>query len=76
MLAADNGSEDPSLLADRFEFCGPVVGPLPKPAFVAAWRSFGLREAMPDLEWNVRAAAALQPHVMQAATLCAEGCQL
>ena len=54
VLAADFGSDDPSLLADRFEFCGPAVGPLPKQAFLGAWRSFGLQQGLPDLAWNFR----------------------
>ena len=54
LLAADFGAADPSLLAESFEFCGPVVGPLPKDAFVGAWRSLCIQEGLPDLEWNYR----------------------
>ena len=43
-------------MAERFEFCGPAVGPLPKEGFVAAWKSIGvgIAESMPDLEYNYR----------------------
>lgn len=57
LLAADFGAKDPSLLAARFEFCGPVVGPLCKEAFLSAWRGLRIAEGLPDLEMNVRDAA-------------------
>jgi hypothetical protein len=43
VIAADNGAADPDLLAPSFTFCGPIVGPLPKDAFVEAFSSFKLK---------------------------------
>lgn len=57
LIAAELGTNDASLLSDDFfSFCGPVVGPLSKPQFLAAWSGIkaGLAEGMPDLEWNYR----------------------
>ena len=58
-IASDFGTSDPSLLAEGFEFCGPVVGPLPKESFVAAWKSLGvgIAESMPDLDYHYRDAS-------------------
>ena len=57
LLAKDFGADDPALLAEAFEFCGPAVGPLPKPAFLGAWRSLQIAEGLPDLQWNYRDAS-------------------
>ena len=57
LIAADHGAADPSLLSDdAFSFCGPIVGPLGKSAFLGAWGalSAGIGEGLPDLEWNYR----------------------
>lgn len=55
MLAADFGTEEPSLLSDeRFEFAGPVVGPLDKASFVGASRGLRIAEGLPDLQLNCR----------------------
>ena len=51
-LAADFGAANASLLADKFEFCGPLVGPLDKATFLGAWHSLGLAQGLPDLEWH------------------------
>lgn len=45
--------QQPSLLADDFEFVGPVVGPLKKDAFLTAFASFNLFEAFPDAKSGV-----------------------
>ena len=47
ILAANNGSDDPSLLASTFQFVAPVVGPFTKDAFIAAFTGFKLEEARP-----------------------------
>ena len=52
--AANFGAADPSLLAERFEFCGPVVGPLPKSPFIGALGAMRIAEGLPDLDYNVR----------------------
>lgn len=39
---------DPEMLADDFQFEGPVVGPLPKKAFVAALGNVDFASAFPD----------------------------
>mmetsp|Transcript_47217 Transcript_47217/g.95145 ORF Transcript_47217/g.95145 Transcript_47217/m.95145 type:complete len:432 (+) Transcript_47217:120-1415(+) len=57
-FGAENGTAS-SLLADRFEFCGPVVGPLRKAAFLSSpWcpsgLPIGLSEGLPDLAMNYR----------------------
>jgi len=41
-----------SSMADSFEFMGPVVGPLSKGAFTAAFSSFRVEDAFPDLVQN------------------------
>jgi len=40
------------MMADSFEFMGPVVGPLSKGAFTAAFGSFRVEDAFPDLAQN------------------------
>ena len=57
VLGADFGSAEPSLLSDKFEFCGPVVGPLAKAQFLGAWSSLRIADGLPDLSWNFRDAA-------------------
>jgi hypothetical protein len=47
LIAANNGGDDPSLLASTFQFVAPVVGPLPKDAFISAFTGFKLNEARP-----------------------------
>ena len=54
LLDADFGASDASLLADRFEFCGPVVGPLAKPAFKQAMGGLRIADGLPDLQYNFR----------------------
>jgi hypothetical protein len=54
LIASGFGSNDPSLLAESFEFCGPVVGPLRKNDFLGAWCSLRISEGLPDLQWNYR----------------------
>jgi hypothetical protein len=43
------GLDDESVLADNFEFCAPVVGPLPKEDYLGALRNFKLLDAFPDM---------------------------
>ena len=57
LLAADYGAADAGLLAERFEFCGPVVGPLDKPRFLGALSAMAIKEGLPDLQYHVRDAA-------------------
>ena len=52
VLLAGAGVDDASVLADDFEFCAPVVGPLQKDEYLNALGSFKLTEAFPDLENN------------------------
>ena len=52
ILAKNNGGEDPSLLAADFKFVAPVVGPLKKDPFLAAFQSFKLDEGFPDAKFN------------------------
>ena len=52
ILAANNGAEDPSLLASDFKFVAPVVGPLPKDDFLKAFASFQIEEAFPDAKFG------------------------
>ena len=54
LIGAEFGSQEPTLLADRFQFCGPVVGPLKKEAFLNALGGLRLRAGMPDLEYGYR----------------------
>eukprot|EP00421_Protoceratium_reticulatum_P073444 CAMPEP_0168416250 /NCGR_PEP_ID=MMETSP0228-20121227/30646_1 /TAXON_ID=133427 /ORGANISM="Protoceratium reticulatum, Strain CCCM 535 (=CCMP 1889)" /LENGTH=292 /DNA_ID=CAMNT_0008430075 /DNA_START=73 /DNA_END=951 /DNA_ORIENTATION=- len=44
--------EDGSCLAEDFQFVAPIVGPLSKNEFRAAFGSFKLRDAVPDLSDN------------------------
>lgn len=46
------GTEDPSVLADNFEFCAPVVGPLSKEEYIGALKNFDLLGAFPDMNAN------------------------
>jgi len=52
ILATNNGAGDPSRLAADFRFVAPVVGPLSKEKFIAAFSSFKLEEAFPDAVAN------------------------
>lgn len=52
VLASELGTKDPELLSEDFTFCGPIVGPLKKKAFLEAFSNFKIREALPDLEEN------------------------
>ena len=57
LVSSNLGVAEPSLLSDEaFSFCGPIVGPLGKTAFLGAWGalSSGLSEGLPDLEYNYR----------------------
>lgn len=49
-LKKDFGVLEPSLWADDFEFCAPVVGPLDKEAFLDAAANFGIYDAFPDFD--------------------------
>ena len=49
-LGANNGCDKPELMAEDFEFAGPVVGPLSKSKFIEAFTSFELKEAFPDAQ--------------------------
>lgn len=53
-LAYDSGVKKPELLSDKFEFVGPVVGPLSKDNFLKALGGFGFFDAFPDAnaEWH------------------------
>ena len=44
-LALNNGCDKPEILAEDFTFAGPVVGPLPKEAFVKAFAGFKIGDA-------------------------------
>jgi hypothetical protein len=50
VIAANNGASNPDLLAPSFTFCGPLVGPIDKDAFIKAFGSFQLNTAFPDLD--------------------------
>jgi hypothetical protein len=39
--------QDPSLLAEDFQFLAPIVGPLSKAKFLKAFESFNLKKAFP-----------------------------
>ena len=55
LIAGGFGCADPSLLADNFQFTGPVVGPLDKAAFVKAYSGVsGMMSELEDLEYNYR----------------------
>ena len=64
VLLANFGTAQPELLASSFKFVAPVVGPLGKDEFVAAFRSFDILEAFPDMKFQC-------VHVWVAAALCA-----
>jgi len=53
-LAYEQGVSAPQLLAEDFQFKGPVVGPLDKEEYLAAVGSFDLASAFPDAtpEWH------------------------
>jgi hypothetical protein len=44
------GVEDPTILADDFEFCAPVVGPIDKDEYIDALTNFDLLSAFPDMD--------------------------
>ena len=48
-LAKGAGVDDPTILAENFEFCAPVVGPLPKDEYLGALANFDLLKAFPDM---------------------------
>jgi len=48
-LAYNSGCDKPELIAEDFEFVGPVVGPLPKAGFIKALKGFDLGVSFPDL---------------------------
>lgn len=52
VLASELGTKDPELLSEDFTFCGPIVGPLKKKAFLEAFSNFKIRDALPDLQEN------------------------
>lgn len=52
VLASELGTRDPDLLSEDFTFCGPIVGPLKKKAFLEAFSNFKIKEALPDLQEN------------------------
>jgi hypothetical protein len=52
ILAANNGAENPALLASDFQFVAPVVGPLPKERFLEAFGGFKIEEGFPDAKFN------------------------
>jgi len=49
VLRKGAGVEDPECLAENFEFCAPVVGPLPKDDYISALKNFDLLKAFPDM---------------------------
>ena len=51
-LLANFGCAKPELLAESFQFVAPVVGPLKKAEFVAAFNSFDLLQAFPDMQFR------------------------
>lgn len=52
VLGKGAGVDDPDLLADDFEFCAPVVGPIGKKQYLDALNGFKLLDAFPDMENN------------------------
>lgn len=48
-LVASQGVDSPEMLAEDFNFVGPVVGPLDKEAYLTAVGGFDLKAAFPDL---------------------------
>jgi hypothetical protein len=47
-LAYNQGVDKPELLAEEFEFAGPVVGPLTKQQYLTAVGGFDFKSAFPD----------------------------
>ena len=52
LICNELGGDDPSLLADDFQFLFPVVGPLTKTQFLEAFTNFKVREAFPTASAN------------------------
>jgi len=52
VIKAELGGDDPSLLAEDFQFLFPVVGPLTKHQFVKAFTDFQVRDAFPKSSAN------------------------
>ena len=52
LICHELGGDDPSLLAEDFQFLFPVVGPLTKAQFVEAFTNFKVREAFPTASAN------------------------
>lgn len=52
LICNELGGDDPSLLAEDFQFLFPVVGPLTKAQFVEAFTKFKVREAFPTSAAN------------------------
>jgi len=52
LICNELGGDDPSLLAEDFQFIFPVVGPLTKTQFVEAFTNFKVREAFPTASAN------------------------
>eukprot|EP00958_Prasinococcus_capsulatus_P003965 scaffold370_cov289-Prasinococcus_capsulatus_cf.AAC.16 len=53
-MVAVAGASAPEMLAEDFQFVGPVVGPLGKEAFLRAFSSFDVYDAFPDLQVRAR----------------------
>jgi len=47
LICNELGGDDPSLLAEDFQFLFPVVGPLTKSQFIEAFTNFNVQEAFP-----------------------------
>ncbi len=52
LICNELGGDDPSLLAEDFQFLFPVVGPLTKAQFLEAFTNFKVREAFPTASAN------------------------
>ena len=52
LVAHDMGLKDASLLDESFYFIGPFDGPLGKEPFLEGSKSFDLRGAFPDFDFN------------------------
>ena len=52
LICSEFGGDDPSLLAEDFQFLFPVVGPLTKEQFVEAFTNFKIRDAFPTSSAN------------------------
>uniref|UniRef100_A0A7S1YL99 Uncharacterized protein n=1 Tax=Grammatophora oceanica TaxID=210454 RepID=A0A7S1YL99_9STRA len=50
VLRKDSGVLDPSLWANDFEFCAPIIGPLGKEEFLEAAGGFNIYDAFPDFD--------------------------